>query len=315
MAEYETRRFTRLEYEKLIDLGVFRQGEAIELLGGHLVVAEPQGARHYTAIVKTARVLQAAFGAGAYVRIQGPIGLDDESEPEPDVAVVPGAVDDYGDAHPARAVLVVEIAESSVAFDRDDKGAPMTPTYFAVRRRRGPAWNAAMTMREQAGWGAHASFMNALAAEGFVVLGGPLGDGTETLLIVDAMSEDSIVTRLASDPWTLTGLLEVVRIDPWTILLDRDAASAKHHALLTRTYEAFNARDIATALAAMHADVEWANGMEGGVVRGLDAVREYWTRQWRSIDPRVEPRRISSDGVGRVVVEAHQSYGISPGES
>ena len=123
MAEYETRRFTRLEYEKLIELGVFQPGEAIELLGGHLMVAEPQGARHYTAIVKTARVLQAVFGAASYVRIQGPIRLDDESEPEPDVAVVPGTVDDYGHEHPAGAVLVVEVAESSLAFDRDHKGS------------------------------------------------------------------------------------------------------------------------------------------------------------------------------------------------
>jgi len=123
MAEYETRRFTRLEYGKLIDLGVFRPGEAIELLGGQLVIAEPQGARHYTAIVKTARVLEAAFGAAAYVRMQGPIGLDDESEPEPDVAVVPGSIDDYGQEHPARAVLVVEVAQSSLAFDREYKGS------------------------------------------------------------------------------------------------------------------------------------------------------------------------------------------------
>ena len=123
MAEYETRRFSRLEYEKLIDLGVFQPGEALELLGGHLLVAEPQGAAHYTAIVKTARALQVAFGSASYVRIQGPIGLDDESEPEPDVAIVPGTVDDYRRAHPSRAVLVVEVAEASLAFDRDYKGS------------------------------------------------------------------------------------------------------------------------------------------------------------------------------------------------
>ena len=174
-----------------------------------------------------------------------------------------------------------------------------------MRRRRGPAWNAALTLREQAGWGAHATFMNALAAEGFVVLGGPLGDG-DTLLIVDAADEDTIAKRLANDPWSLTGLLEIASIQPWTILLDRDVASAKDQALLTRAYEAFNARDIATALATMHPDVEWANGMEGGVVHGRDAVREYWARQWRLLDPRVEPRRISAGGGSRVVVEARQ---------
>lgn len=174
-----------------------------------------------------------------------------------------------------------------------------------MRRRRGPAWNAALTLREQAGWGAHAAFMNALAAEGFVVLGGPLGDG-DTLLIVDAADEDTIAKRLANDPWSLTGLLEIASIQPWTILLDRDVASAKDQALLTRAYEAFNTRDIATALATMHPDVEWANGMEGGVVHGRDAVREYWARQWRLVDPRVEPRRISAGGGSRVVVEARQ---------
>ena len=61
-----------------------------------------------------------------------------------------------------------------------------------MRRRRGPAWNAALTLREQAGWGVHAAFMNALAAEGFVVLGGPLGDG-DTLLIVDAADEQLVI--------------------------------------------------------------------------------------------------------------------------
>jgi Uma2 family endonuclease len=123
MADYETRRFSRIEYEKLIDLGVFRPGEAIELLGGHLVVAEPQGAAHYTAIVRTARALEAAFGAAWYVRTQGPVGLDDESEPEPDVAVVPGSVDDYVRAHPSRVVLIVEVAETSLAVDRQYKGS------------------------------------------------------------------------------------------------------------------------------------------------------------------------------------------------
>src|SRR5258705_3394023 len=112
MVDYETRtrRFTRAEYENPIDLGVFQPGEAIELIGGELMVAEPQGAPHYTAIRKTAKALEAAFGPGWEVRTQGPIGLDDESEPEPDIAVVPGAPDDYARAHPSRPVLTVEVA-------------------------------------------------------------------------------------------------------------------------------------------------------------------------------------------------------------
>lgn len=118
-----TRRWTRAEYERLIELGVFRPDEPIELIGGELMVAEPQGAAHYTAILKAARAIERAFGPGWVVRTQGPIGLDDESEPEPDIAVVPGRLDDYRRAHPSRAVLTLEVADSSLGIDRDRKGS------------------------------------------------------------------------------------------------------------------------------------------------------------------------------------------------
>ena len=79
---------------------------------------------------------------------------------------------------------------------------------FAVRRVRGPAWNTATPMREQAQWAEHAVFMNALAAEGFVSLGGPLGAGEEVLLVVDSTSEQVLRARLAADPWSGSSLLE-----------------------------------------------------------------------------------------------------------
>ncbi len=91
---------------------------------------------------------------------------------------------------------------------------------FAVRRVRGRAWNAAVPMREQAQWAEHAVFMNALAAEGFVILGGPLGFGEEVLLIVDSTSEQVLRARLAADPWSKSELLDIKSIEPWTILLD-----------------------------------------------------------------------------------------------
>lgn len=118
-----TRRWTRAEYDRLIDIGVFQPGEPIELLGGELIVSEPQGSRHYTAIGLVGRTLQAALGAGWVIRTQGPVALDDESEPEPDVAVVPGNWLDYSNEHPARPVLVVEVAESRLVFDRRHKGS------------------------------------------------------------------------------------------------------------------------------------------------------------------------------------------------
>jgi nuclear transport factor 2 (NTF2) superfamily protein len=76
--------------------------------------------------------------------------------------------------------------------------------------------------------------------------------------------------------------------------------------ILAEAYKAFNARDVERALDAMHPDVEWANGLEGGYVHGRQAVREYWTRQWTQIDPHVEPQRFTTDDTGRIVVDVHQ---------
>lgn len=76
--------------------------------------------------------------------------------------------------------------------------------------------------------------------------------------------------------------------------------------LLESAYAAFNARDIDAALAVMHPDVDWANGMEGGRVLGHAAVRDYWTRQWKMIDPHVEPVGFSGDDAGRIIVDVHQ---------
>jgi Uma2 family endonuclease len=125
MTTYETRtrRWTRAEYDRLIEIGFFQPGDPIELIGGQLMVAEPQSAEHYTAIRKCVRTLEAAFGSGWEVRSQGPIRLDDESEPEPDVAVVPGELEDYRHGHPSRPVLTLEVALTSLVTDREHKGS------------------------------------------------------------------------------------------------------------------------------------------------------------------------------------------------
>src|ERR1700722_18748246 len=80
------------------------------------------------------------------------------------------------------------------------------------------------------------------------------------------------------------------------------AQPVNSHDLLKDAYAAFNRRDIDAALAAMHSEVEWANGMEGGSLHGPLAVREYWSRQWGLIDPRVEPVSFEEDETGRVLV-------------
>lgn len=76
--------------------------------------------------------------------------------------------------------------------------------------------------------------------------------------------------------------------------------------LLTNIYKAFNARDVDAILAVMHTDVDWPNGWEGGRVHGHQEVRDYWTRQWRTIDPCVEPIGFETDETGQTVVKVHQ---------
>lgn len=117
-----TRRWTRVEYDKLIETGFLGPGDKIELLGGQLCVSEPQNNPHATAISLGLDALQKALAPRWHVRVQLPIALDDESEPEPDLAVVAGGPRDYSD-HPSRPGLVVEVADSSLALDRTHKGS------------------------------------------------------------------------------------------------------------------------------------------------------------------------------------------------
>ena len=96
---------------------------------------------------------------------------------------------------------------------------------FAVIRVRGTQWRADRQMREQQSWSEHAAFMNALAERRFIVRGGPLGDGQRVLHIVEAESEQAIRERLAQDPWEVMGILRTESVEPWQVLLDRDAQS------------------------------------------------------------------------------------------
>jgi len=116
------RRWTRVEYERLVDLGAF-EGDPVELIGGQLYVAEPQNSPHATAAGAADDTLRAALPEGFIVRAQMPIALGDDSAPEPDLVVVPGRRADYRIAHPTSAALVIEVADSSLEFDRNEKGS------------------------------------------------------------------------------------------------------------------------------------------------------------------------------------------------
>lgn len=89
-------------------------------------------------------------------------------------------------------------------------------------RKGGPAWDNSRPLREQDEWDEHASFMDALFDERFLVAAGPLGDGApehRVLLIFDADSESAIDARLAEDIWTQTGTLSTVSLERWNVLL------------------------------------------------------------------------------------------------
>ncbi len=85
-----------------------------------------------------------------------------------------------------------------------------------------------------------------------------------------------------------------------------DDSIGNDNEILVAAYREFNARNIDAVLALMHPDVVWPNGMEGGYVYGHDGVRQYWTRQWKMVDPRVEPLSMEKDDQDRTVVHVHQ---------
>ncbi len=95
--------------------------------------------------------------------------------------------------------------------------------YFAVLRQPGPAWDGSRSMRSQRDWDAHATFTDDLAAEGFIMLGGPLGDGRRFLFLVSAESAEAVRARLDADPWSPLDLLKLVSVEPWELLLGEPA--------------------------------------------------------------------------------------------
>ena len=116
------RKWTRVEYGRLIGAGLLGEDDPIELVDGDLVVKEPQYTPHATATGLVEDAVREAFGRGWHVRTQLPVALDRMSEPEPDVTVVRGARRDYLDEHPSRPALIVEVAASSLVLDRRRKG-------------------------------------------------------------------------------------------------------------------------------------------------------------------------------------------------
>ena len=94
-------------------------------------------------------------------------------------------------------------------------------TLFIVNQIRGTAWDATRPIRAQALWDEHAAYMDQLTADGFIVLGGPVGDPDgEAMLVVNAADEESVHDKLVRDPWRVSGHLTVPEVQRWIIFLE-----------------------------------------------------------------------------------------------
>ena len=116
------RRWTRDEYYRMGELGWFI-GQRTELIDGEVMVMSPQGPLHATSTERVRIVLERALGNGVWVRSQLAVDFGPYSEPEPDVSVVRGKLEDYTSAHPTRALLVVEVSDSTISYDRTRKAS------------------------------------------------------------------------------------------------------------------------------------------------------------------------------------------------
>jgi Uma2 family endonuclease len=132
------RLFTREEYHRMGEVGILKATDRVELIRGEIVEMSPIGRRHYAFVNNLTRLLIVGLAGRAIVAVQGPIALADDTEPEPDLAVIRRRIPPYKDreAHTEDAFLLIEVAETSLAYDRSTKlrlyAAAGIPEYWIV---------------------------------------------------------------------------------------------------------------------------------------------------------------------------------------
>jgi Uma2 family endonuclease len=136
MSAVQARRWTRRDLERMLEAGVLTPEDRVELIDGEILTVAPQSSAHATCVSLVQDAVRAAVGTNVHIRVQLPLALGTHSEPEPDVAVVAGSVRDYRDAHPESALLVVEVADTTLAYDRGVKGSlygrAAVPEYWII---------------------------------------------------------------------------------------------------------------------------------------------------------------------------------------
>jgi Uma2 family endonuclease len=121
--EPHRRLFSREEFERLARIGLFGPQERVELVEGEIIEKMTQNSPHVVGVRATEEALREVFGSGFDVRVQMPLALGAMSQPDPDIAVVVGSFRDYESVHPSTALLVVEISDTTLGYDRNAKAA------------------------------------------------------------------------------------------------------------------------------------------------------------------------------------------------
>lgn len=118
-------RFTIEDWDRLIELGFFTEDDRVELLDGEIVDMAPIGDRHASCVARLTKLFSDRFGSAAVVWVQNPVRTAGDSEPQPDVVLLAPRDDFYasGRPGPADVLLLVEVADTTVAFDRGPKAA------------------------------------------------------------------------------------------------------------------------------------------------------------------------------------------------
>jgi Uma2 family endonuclease len=123
MATIARRRFSVEDYHRMLGAGILSEDDRVELIDGEIVEMAPIGPRHASQVDFLARLLWQLVGGRAIVRVQNPIRLGEQSEPQPDLCLLRPRRDYYRRSHPTAAdvLLVIEVAEATAEYDRQVK--------------------------------------------------------------------------------------------------------------------------------------------------------------------------------------------------
>ena len=119
----DRRLWTRSEYMAMAEAGILAPDERTELIGGEIIQMSPQKGPHASGVVLVDEALREIFSGNFHIRPQLPLSVEEISDPEPDVAIVSGKPRDYVEFHPTTALLVVEVSDSTLAYDRGQKAS------------------------------------------------------------------------------------------------------------------------------------------------------------------------------------------------